>query len=1202
MKKSKKFGLIVLLTMVILASFAIIVAFAADYVDQTRGVTWKYTVNADGKTATITGVSISKMTKEFDIPSQIVNGEKTYTVTDIGSNAFNSDNVRKLIFGQLTIPDTVLSIGNNAFAGTYIFGDVVIPESVTSIGNSAFSNCDGISSVTIPSNITVLSESLFQGCFALSKVNTENIATFSKNCFYDCPAIYDISITNKARTIGENAFYNCDALDGVYDLSTVTSIATNSFNGCDRIKGFTLPDAVLNSNKELVDFDAKNFIASSAPHVQEYNATENNRKYSSYDGVLLSKDGTSLLYYPTNKEDVSFTTPDSVTTIEGNAFKGTLYLETVVLGNNVVEFKENAFSNSSITHMYIPDSISYVGFSTFNNCTKLEWVVLAKGVQAIAANAFNGCTALKQVIAVNDMVTPPAINASFYYASEYRCVDHSYGYLDKAATCDDFGYNICIICGRYSYLPATNHSGAILETSPVSCTTDGYRVVECLVCGKTEKVVTEKATGHISNGKIFSVPAGFMTPGVKYSTCTVCNCFFVTEYIADFAIMGDVNCNGKIDYTDLKYLTDYVNGNISKDKISTPNADLVRDGVVNQDDIDLLYQYLSGADVTLPTRTQSCTSHGKKSTLIIIDADSCVSDGFRVRFCVNCGTITEEIVTEKQPHNFTTEQILNSTCTVQGQKIAFCSGCNKTVIEQLPLAEHIQSWYTVASQRGYEYSDCKACGTIESRTVDYSIFDSLIQRIPKYYTKYFQPETIVLIDPIKKNYDLALTQDEVDENVRLLSKALTNAQYIVYDTPTIFVEDAPTSAGTQEYEPTKIVVAYMGEDGKTKFEAIDYNAQIKVRGNSTAGHNAKLPFNIKFDTKVDLFDMGASKKYCLLSNLSDSTYIRNAIVFEFAQRLGLEYTCQYRYVDLYTNGTYRGSYMLTTSVDVGEDRVAIDEEFDYLFEIEYSFTKDADDCHYFEPNKNPTPIFGMRLLLNSPEKADMSGASYSKLHTSVANIEFAIYSGDWELIQEYVDVDSVAKYFILHEVFKEIDIFWDSTRFFIEDGKLHGGPAWDFDLSMIHNGGGGQGESSAHANASGWECEGGKTGDSTTGVWASIEWKFEKDGNYRLWFCALYQHSPDFVKLVSEYVLKYNDDLSIIYENKYDERGKLIEKNIIDSILDDEEVAASFIRNRNKFGTIKQNYDQGVEELRDWLSRRNAWMQEFYKTKLFTFK
>jgi hypothetical protein len=216
----------------------------------------------------------------------------------------------------------------------------------------------------------------------------------------------------------------------------------------------------------------------------------------------------------------------------------------------------------------------------------------------------------------------------------------------------------------------------------------------------------------------------------------------------------------------------------------------------------------------------------------------------------------------------------------------------------------------------------------------------------------------------------------------------------------------------------------------------------------------------------------------------------------------------------------------------------------------------------------------------------------------LAHIEFAIYSGDWELIQQYVDVDSVAKYFILHEMLKEIDIFWDSTRFYIEDGKLHGGPAWDFDLSMVYNGGGGQGESSAHSNSNGWLCEGGVVGDSTTGVWASIEWKYNSDKSYRLWFCALYLESPEFVELVCQYVLEYNEVLTSVYADIYDERGNLVEKNLIDSIIYDEENLASFDRNRNKFGTLRQDYLKNVETLRTWLKNRNTWMQKFYAEKL----
>ena len=202
---------------------------------------------------------------------------------------------------------------------------------------------------------------------------------------------------------------------------------------------------------------------------------------------------------------------------------------------------------------------------------------------------------------------------------------------------------------------------------------------------------------------------------------------------------------------------------------------------------------------------------------------------------------------------------------------------------------HERSWYTVAGQRGYQYSTCKSCGTLESGTVDYSVFDALIAQIPAYYDKYFQPETLALIAPVLENYKLSLTQSEVDDNAKILSNALKNAQYKVYDVPVVFIN---ADKLTSYYNPATIIVASTDDKGVTHIEAMEYNGEVKIRGRSSAGH-AKTPYNFKFNTKVDLLGLGAGKKYCLLSNQNDSTLLKNALMFELSNLLGIENSCRY---------------------------------------------------------------------------------------------------------------------------------------------------------------------------------------------------------------------------------------------------------------------------------------------------------------------
>jgi len=135
----KKFGkkaLIFILTLLTLAVATVAVVFAANYtVDDIK---WEFEIN--GENATIKKAVLSSKTKEFKIPSTVKDDStgKEYTVTAIASKAFQNN---KNVFGELTLPSTLTSIGSYAFEGTYIYGKIKIPKSVTTIKEAPFKNC-----------------------------------------------------------------------------------------------------------------------------------------------------------------------------------------------------------------------------------------------------------------------------------------------------------------------------------------------------------------------------------------------------------------------------------------------------------------------------------------------------------------------------------------------------------------------------------------------------------------------------------------------------------------------------------------------------------------------------------------------------------------------------------------------------------------------------------------------------------------------------------------------------------------------------------------------------------------------------------------------------------------------------------------------------------------------------------------------------
>ena len=264
--------------------------------------------------------------------------------------------------------------------------------------------------------------------------------------------------------------------------------------------------------------------------------------------------------------------------------------------------------------------------------------------------------------------------------------------------------------------------------------------------------------------------------------------------------------------------------------------------------------------------------------------------------------------------------------------------------------------------------------------------------------------------------------------------------------------------------------------------------QIKGRGNST-WKSVKKPYQIKTETKVDLLATGdnnnSSKTWVLLTNYADPSLLRNTISLNLGQALGLEKNIQCTPVDLYYDGEYRGSYLLTEKVEIGNGRVDIVDLEDknkevnaqtdieslptstsvtangavftfcdgmkcpedisggYLLEMDYPDRALEEIC-YFRTTR------GQHIVVKSPEYASKEEMEY--ISTIYQEYEDAVYNGGvnpytGKLYSDYVDAESTAIYYLVNEFSKTKDFFNSSAYLYKNAGedKLYMGPLWDFD-------------------------------------------------------------------------------------------------------------------------------------------------------------
>lgn len=189
----------------------------------------KYTVNADGKSVTVSGTS-GKPT-QLTIESSISYKDKNYTVTKIATWAFNACNT----LTEVTLPNTVDEIGYQAFFKCSNLTKVIIPEGVTKIGQAAFYGCSQLTSITIPGTVTEM-DSAFSGSTALSQVTlTNGIPKISSHAFERCTELREIKVPISVDEICSDAFNGCTGLTSVTLEKGINIINSNAFKDCTEL-------------------------------------------------------------------------------------------------------------------------------------------------------------------------------------------------------------------------------------------------------------------------------------------------------------------------------------------------------------------------------------------------------------------------------------------------------------------------------------------------------------------------------------------------------------------------------------------------------------------------------------------------------------------------------------------------------------------------------------------------------------------------------------------------------------------------------------------------------------------------------------------------------------------------------------------------------------------------------------------------------
>ncbi len=313
----------ILLTAVILLGISSASALADNIYRDSQGVA--YGLSEDGTYYTVTGFNGS--TAEVNIPSEI-NG---VPVTIIGDYVF-AYCYSKLT--SITIPDSIITIGEYAFYMCSRLTNVTIPDSVTTVGEGAFACCYGLTSIIIGDGVITIGANAFDECYELGIITIGNSVTTIGGGAFGCGAVTSITIPDSVTTIGDGAFYGCSNLTSIDIPDSVTHIENHAFSACSSLTSITV--------------------------------SEDNEFYHSRENCLIETDTNTLIAGCKNS-----VIPDYVTTIGDSAFSCGA-VTSIAIPESVTSIGDYAFSScDGLTSVDIPDSVTTIGDYAFGNCYNL---------------------------------------------------------------------------------------------------------------------------------------------------------------------------------------------------------------------------------------------------------------------------------------------------------------------------------------------------------------------------------------------------------------------------------------------------------------------------------------------------------------------------------------------------------------------------------------------------------------------------------------------------------------------------------------------------------------------------------------------------------------------------------------------------------------------------------------------------------------
>ena len=296
----------------------------------------------------------------------------------------------------MEIPDSVTSIGNDAFSGCSGLSSVTILNSVTSIGSSAFYGCSGIRDVTVPQYVCTkgLSSVFSSSHYSITNVVIANgVTSIGNRAFDGCLGLMNVTIPDSVTSIGEMAFSSCYKLTEVTIPPHVTRIENHTFSGCQGLTNVTIGTGVTSIGSyafsECIGLTSLT-IPSGVTDIGDHAFT----CCLSLKEIVIPQSMTSIGYesfYRCSDSLFDTATIPGVKLVDGWVVGTTAASSDCLVLKGVRGVGDRAFNDCrGLTCVIIPDSVTSIGTMAFSRCDKLAHVIFKGNAPKVSSSAFSG--------------------------------------------------------------------------------------------------------------------------------------------------------------------------------------------------------------------------------------------------------------------------------------------------------------------------------------------------------------------------------------------------------------------------------------------------------------------------------------------------------------------------------------------------------------------------------------------------------------------------------------------------------------------------------------------------------------------------------------------------------------------------------------------------------------------------------------------